>query len=317
MKKFSSYLFVLVAMVAAFSCTNTGFKKTKSGLLYKIISDGKNNPQVKVGEFIKINYIQKLKDSVLYSTYGSIPGYAKIDSVGPVYNPAELFTMLHKGDSLVVVLLADTIQKKNNGQLPPFIKKGDKIILAFKVLDVFENQDLVGKDRDGEMKKEKDHEALAIADYIAANKINAKKTDAGTWVDVQAIGDGPAVDTGKQVSVLYTGKSFPSGKVFESNITGPNKDTLKFVVGRHSMIEGMDDGVRMFKKGGRGTLYIPAFLAYDAQPGPNHKPYENLIFDVQIVDVSDAPKEVPHQQRPQMTEEQMKMLQEQMRKQQH
>jgi hypothetical protein len=40
-------------------------------------------------------------------------------------------------------------------------------------------------------------------------------------------------------------------------------------------------------------LYIPAFLAYDAQPGPGKTPNENLIFDVQIVDVTDAPAEQP------------------------
>jgi FKBP-type peptidyl-prolyl cis-trans isomerase FkpA len=47
--------------------------------------------------------------------------------------------------------------------------------------------------------------------------------------------------------------------------------------------------LKLFKKGGKGTLYIPAYLAYDAQPGPDGKPFENLMFDVEIVDVTDAP----------------------------
>ena len=51
-------------------------------------------------------------------------------------------------------------------------------------------------------------------------------------------------------------------------------------------------GIRILKKGGTATLYIPAFLAYDQQPsGPSRKPNENLIFDVKIVDVTDAPAE--------------------------
>jgi len=105
------------------------------------------------------------------------------------------------------------------------------------------------------------------------------------------VGDGPKVDSGKQVSVLYTGKFFPSGKVFESNATGPRTEPIKFVVGaKGGMIQGWDDGLRLFKKGGKGTLYIPAFLGYDARQGPGGKPFENLIFDVEIVDVTDAPK---------------------------
>jgi FKBP-type peptidyl-prolyl cis-trans isomerase FkpA len=112
----------------------------------------------------------------------------------------------------------------------------------------------------------------------------------------------------KQVSVRYTGKLFPSGKVFESNATGPGNEPFKFVVGQSQIIQGWDDGLRKFKKGGKGTLYIPAFLAYDAQPGPGRKQYENLIFDVEIVDVTDAPKQaagpampngIPQQGRPQ------------------
>jgi FKBP-type peptidyl-prolyl cis-trans isomerase FkpA len=55
------------------------------------------------------------------------------------------------------------------------------------------------------------------------------------------------------------------------------------------VIPGWDDGLKVFKKGGKGTLYIPAFMAYDAQPGPGRKPFENLMFDVEIVDVTDAP----------------------------
>ena len=312
MKKISSYLFISIVMIAAVSCTNQSFKKTKSGLLYKIISDGKS-AQVKRGDFIKIHYVQKLGDSLLYSSFGSVPGYARIDSVGPVYNPAEVFPLLRKGDSAIIVELADTLQHKF-GQLPPYIKKKDKITLAFKVLDVFSNQDLVGKDRETEMQKEKDRESKTIGDYIQANKINAQKTAVGTYVEIKSAGDGPAVDTGKQVYVLYTGKSLLTGKVFESNITGPRKDTLKFVIGGKSMIQGLDDGLRLFKKGGKGTLYVPAFLAYDAQPGPNHKPYENLIFDVDVVDVTDAPKESARAPMPRMTPEQQKKMLEQMQK---
>ncbi len=312
MKKISSYLFISVAVVFALSCTNQSFKKTKSGLLYKIISDGKN-PLVKRGDFIKIHYVQKIRDSLLFSSFGSVPGYAKIDSVGPVYNPAEVFPLLRKGDSVIIVELADTLKNKY-GQLPPFIKSKDKITLSFKVLDVFTSQDLVGKDRDDETQKEKVREDKIVADYLAANKISAKKTEAGTYVEIKTPGDGLAVDTGKQVSVLYTGKSIPSGKVFESNITGPRKDTLKVIIGRHSVIPGWDDGLRLFKKGGKGTLYIPAYLAYGAQAGPNQKPYENLFFDIEVVDVAVAPKEVPRSASPQMTPEQLKQLQEQMQK---
>ena len=286
MKQISSYLLVCTFLLAAVSCSNSEFKKTKSGLLYKIMSDGKGEP-AKKGEFLKVNVVQKLRDSILYTSEGGMPVYIPVDSPRPVYSPTEIFPLLRKGDSAVVVELADTLQRKFGGQLPPFIKKKDKISIAFKVLDVFPSEALLTDDRNQEVAKEKDREVKAVESYLSDNKINAEKTAKGTYVVVESVGNGPAVDSGKQVSVRYTGKLFPGGKVFESNVSGP--DPLKFIVGKGQIIQGWDDGLRKFKKGGKGTLYIPAFLAYDQQQGPGHKPYENLIFEVEVVDVTDAP----------------------------
>jgi FKBP-type peptidyl-prolyl cis-trans isomerase len=288
MKTISSYLWVSLVLLGAISCTNSDFKKTKSGLLYKIYSDGKG-PTAKKGEFLKGQITEKIRDSVLFATYGSLPFYARVDSTGPTYNPGEIFTMLRKGDSAVVVLLADTIQHKSGGQLPPFMKKKDKVIITIKVTDIFASQDLLMADRAQELGKEKDREVKDVESYLAKNNIQAQKSPLGAYYVVETPGDGPRVDSGKQVSVRYTGKLFPSGKVFQSNMTGPGNTPFKFVIGAHQIIPGWDDALRNFRQGGKGTLYIPAFLAYNDQKGPGGKPFEDLIFDIVVDTVRDAP----------------------------
>jgi FKBP-type peptidyl-prolyl cis-trans isomerase len=289
MKSISSYLLVGLGLLGAVSCSNSEFKKTKSGLLYKIYSDGKGDA-AKKGQFLKASVVEKLRDSVLYSSEGSMPVYMPVDSPRPVYSPIEIFTMLRKGDSAVVVQLVDTLQRKSGGQLPPFLKKKDKITFTFKVLDLFASEDLLTADRNAEIGKQKDREIKVVEDYLADSKIQAQKTAKGTYFVVAAAGDGPAVDSGKQVSVRYTGKLLPTGKEFESNMKGPGNEPFKFVIGQGQVIPGWDDGLRQFKKGGKGTLFIPAYLAYDQQLGPSRKPFENLMFEVEIVDVTDAPK---------------------------
>ncbi|HTQ26767.1 MAG TPA: FKBP-type peptidyl-prolyl cis-trans isomerase [Puia sp.] len=289
MKQLKLIVLIGSALMVLAACNNTGLKKTKSGLLYKIISDGKGL-QAKKGDYLKLTFSQKVRDSVLFSSAEGLPAYLRVDSSAPNYTLAEILTQLRKGDSAVVVQLADSIQRKSGQPLPPFIKKRDKIILTFRVVDLFKSMEDANKDRENEFAKQREKEVKTLEDYLAANKINVQKSPKGVYVVINTKGDGPAVDSGKQVSVRYSGKSFPDGKVFESNMTGPGNEPLKFVVGQHQIIEGWDDALRMFKKGGKGTLYIPAFLAYDAQMGPNHKPFENLIFDVEIVDVTDAPK---------------------------
>jgi hypothetical protein len=82
-----------LALVFIAGCSDGGFKRTKSGLLYKIISDGKG-PVAKKGEFLKLEFQQKLRDSVLGSSYGQMPAFVMVDSVGPIYDPAEVFNLL-------------------------------------------------------------------------------------------------------------------------------------------------------------------------------------------------------------------------------
>lgn len=288
MKKINSLVFALLGILLLVACDNHGLKKTKSGLLYKIISDEKN-PLVKKGQFIKLTYNQKIRDSVLFSSDSALPAYVRIDSVPTnAYSPVEIFSLLRKGDSAVVIQLGDSIQKISKQPLPPFIHKTDKIILTLRVQDVFENEDAVKKDREAAMEIIHAKESKDVENYLQQRGIQAVKTKLGTYIQIQNPGEGSLIDSGKQVSVIYTGKLFPSGKVFETNAE-EGKQPIKFVVGSHSIIPGWDDAVRLLKKGAKATLYIPAFLAYDQQPGPGRKPNENLIFDVNIVDVTDAP----------------------------
>ena len=288
MKTISSYLLVGVLLLGAASCTNSEFKKTKSGMLYKIYTDGKG-PVAQKGQFLKSNIMEKLRDSTLFSTYGNIPQYLPVDSPRGGYTPNDIFSLLRKGDSAVVVLAVDSMMRKMGGQLPAFLKKKDKIILTFKITDLFASQDLVLADRQQELNKQNDKEINLVQSYLTAHNIQAQKTELGTYYVIQTPGDGPAADSGKQVSIRYTGRALPGDKVFESNMTGPGNEPFKFVLGAHQVIPGWDDAIRKFKKGGKGTLYIPAYLAYNDRGMPGHPPFESLAFDIEVVDVTDAP----------------------------
>lgn len=295
-------------MLLMAACSGGGFKKTKSGLLYKIESDGKGKAANR-GDILKLHFAQRLKgkgkDSLLRESFGKMPSYAKVDSVGPVYDPSEIFRLLRKGDSATVVVAVDTLMKRNPGQLPLFLGKKDQIVLTIKVLDVFTADSLAQADNMKEMEKEQaraqvEQQKLAaegeklkapatkdIEEYLAKNKLSAVKTAGGTFVVIKEPGTGMKADSGKKVAIKYTGKLFPSGKEFESNMDG-SRPPYDVILGTGSVIAGWDEGLTYFKKGGKGTLYIPFFQAYGDRPGPGQKPHESLIFDVEVVDVTDA-----------------------------
>lgn len=300
MTKITSIFLSLCSLVILAACSSTDYKKTPSGIMYKIASAG-SGPLVKKGEILKFHYSQKLNDSLMFSSFAGIPTYARVDSVGPVYSPLEVLAFLHKGDSVAIVQLADTIMKKMPpGQQSP-LKKGDKITLTLKILDILKNDEMAQADQANELKSETSREQTTIESYLASKKITTQKTQKGVFVAIQSAGDGAAVDSGKFVSVNYTGKLFPSEKittekVFESNA---GKAPIQFTISSGQVIPGWDDGLKLLKKGGKATLYIPATMAYGQQPGPGGKSFENLIFDVEVVDVADKAPEAPKQM-PQM-----------------
>lgn len=301
MKKTTTIFGALVILLLA-GCSNGNFEKTRSGLMYKIISD-KKNPLIKKGDIIKLHFTQKVKDSVQVSSYEQMPMYAQVDSVGPNYDPKEIFTLLRKGDSAIMIISGDTLFKRN--QLPPTLSRKDHIVLTFRIVDVFTSDSAAQNDRMAEAgkaqakqmeemeKRNKEAEGLKapkqkeIEDYLAANKIKYEKGPLGTCVVITDPGTGLKADSGRRVFVRYTGKSFPGFKQFESNM-GPESQAYPVIIGHKEVIEGWEEGLQYFKKGGKGTLYVPFFLAYGSRPGPNGKPFESLVFDIQIDDVQDG-----------------------------
>lgn len=340
MKKQTGYFLVLLVAAAAFySCNGSAdYKKTKSGLLYKIIGNSKDSA-AKEGSILKINYVIKIgsTDSVLNTTYGKMPGFARVDAAPPdAYSPIEVFNQLHKGDSLVVIQFVDSIVKKNQGaggNLPPFLKKGDKIVMSFKVENVYKTQEEATADRTAEIEKEKARLAKeteadlvkqnqAMESWLKKNNITAQKTGTGTYVVIKDPGTGIQADSGKFVAVRYAGKILTTGKDFESNMD-PKAQPYVFqmdVNDGRGPIRGWNEGLKLFKKGGKGTLYIPGALAYakNPQPGSPFGVDEALIFDIVLEDVSDTELAPPQQQQlpPQLREQLQKQMEQQKQQQQ-
>lgn len=307
MKKAQLFLFGVLSLFILAACGGDSYKRTKSGLMYKIISDEKN-PVAKQGQVIKFDYVQKIRDSVLFASSENGPAYVPIDTaIGADYNPEEIFRFLRNGDSAVVVIEADTIRRKN-GQLPPFLKAKDKVILTLRVSKVFANMEEADKDRQGEIDKiikreeikaeeQKVKDLKFLNDYLKSKGITAQSAPKGTLVEILTPGNGLAIDSGKFVTVAYTGQTL-AGKVFDSSIDPKfGHEPYTFMIGGRGAIQGWDDGLRLFKKGGKGRLYVPSALGYGKRGnGEDIKPDENLIFDVEILEVTDkmpAPKAPP------------------------
>jgi len=274
-------------------------------MMYKIAKSGNSKDSIaRPGNIIKLHFTEKLNDSVLQTTFGKLPFYTGVDTSAAVaYSPSEVLSLVRKGDSVVVIQLIDTLIKKGlQPQLPPSAKKGDRLVYNIKIIDVFPNDSVARVDnakeigieqqrQQKEMAGAKEKEGKEIEAYLSTNKITAQKTPKGAYLQIIAVGDGPQADSGKLVSLRYRGTTF-AGKTFDTNMDSSfhHTEPLQFVVGAHRMIQGLEDAVPFLKKGGKGKVFVPAVLAYGASPGPGGSTYENLIFDIEVIDVAEAPR---------------------------
>ena len=280
-----------LALVAA-GCNQVDFKKTKGGMPYKLFAS-KSGRKITEGSFVKAEVIQKIKDSTVFNTYESLPVYFKYTPTGNMYDISELFPNLKEGDSVYAVQVMDTFLVRNP-QLAQQTnwKKGDKITTSLKIVKVFANMEDFQKDEAAEKDALVVNEEKAVQDYLKKNNIQAQKTGTATYVQILEKGTGTPVDSGKFVRVMYKGQTF-GGLVFDTNMDDSkgHTDPLEFNVGVGQMIKGFDEGVQLLNQGGKARIYMPSTLGYGAQPPPGSgiKPFEHLIFDVEVLEVRDSP----------------------------
>jgi FKBP-type peptidyl-prolyl cis-trans isomerase FkpA len=295
-------LFYLTGLVALLASCNS-FKKTKTGLLYKIISNGQGQ-KLENGDFFEIAITQRYKDSqtdtVLQSSDEKGTQIGKFDSLSIPPDYYQILSKARQGDSIVVKLSTDTILKKNPN-VPPFIKRNQFIVTSFKIVNVFTDQKQADSAKESEMSIMRTRDSLQsiiqaskddkiISDYLAKNNIKAVKAPLGTYVEIVEQGTGDAIDTSKVAKVFYTGRAMSTGKPFDSNTDSAfhHFDAISVDMNpeRPGMIKGWLDGLPLLKKGAKARFYIPSTLGYGARgAGQDIKPNENLIFDINISDV--------------------------------
>lgn len=130
-------------------------------------------------------------------------------------------------------------------------------------------------------------EVLEVKDPVVAKMRQVdstlfKQTSSGLKYAIIEEGNGPEADSGKIVTVHYSG-FLQDGKVFDSSIERDEPLTLMLGVGQ--VIPGWEEGIDLLKQGSKAQLIIPPQLAYGDRDLGVIPPNSTLIFDVEVVEV--------------------------------
>ena len=298
-------------------CTDLRFKKTKTGLEYRIVS-GNGGNEIKYGNAIQFKAYSYYNDSLLSTPYDSVAQVIEIDSTKLPAEYVGIFKSARTGDSIVTRMSTDTIKKFN--QLPPFAKSG-YLGYRFKIIDIISDPAKVTALRNQSMRSIKNIDSISyqkqktiddktLNDYLTSNNIRTTKTAKGTYVEIQNPGEGIAIDSGKAISVDYKGMTL-DGKILRQSYdpaTGKSIKPYTFVVGQRGAIQaGQMDWFILKKAVKEGCLSLHTLPTVPGAAGTVAiKPNTPLMFEVSVVDV------LTHDQyQKKMEEQQKKMLQEQ------
>lgn len=286
-KQILSVAAMATILASVTSCKDNSFKKTKDGLEYRIVTDEKGE-NAKYGDVIKVHYLVKIGDSVMFDSKKMMNGepieMPLNENTGPNKNmdPSEALTYMSAGDSAIVLAALDSQSIK----MYPWAKATDKVQFQFKLVSVTPKAKF-----EEEMKNKSANQAATddkiITDFLAKNNITAQKTASGLYYVITKPGAGENAVAGKTVKVKYTGRTL-DGSIFDSNIE-PGFNTLEpleFGLGQKQVIPGWDEGIALLNKGAKATLYIPSPLAYGEQsPTPKIPANGILMFDVELLDI--------------------------------
>lgn len=133
-----------------------------------------------------------------------------------------------------------------------------------------------------------------------------KELESGVLMKVEVPGDQENKPTPESfLTVRYTGK-FIDGTIFDSSFRDPetnepkpftaDSEPAKFPFPLEGLIPGWIEAFQQLGKGAKATLVIPSDQAYGDSPG-QLPPGSTLVFDVELVDVSDK---APEQAEPEL-----------------
>lgn len=267
-------LVVMVAVTASCTSKYPGFKKSDSGLYYKLYKVSKDTIKPKVKYWISMDYRlivkSKGKDSTFIDSRKSKQGPLRMqlptsDYKGDIY---EGMRMLAPGDSGEFLVNADSLFKKTFRQpfRPKYIDSNSMARFVIHMVTVDSPEAL--------QKKEKE----TLDKFIADNKITVAPQPSGLYYIEEVAGKGIKIDSGCQV--IYNVKiSMIDGKqVF-------GQDSMKFVYGKRQDMSGFLEGIKMMKKGGQARLILPSQLAFGERGYREIPPYTSIIYDVKVLDV--------------------------------
>ncbi len=118
-----------------------------------------------------------------------------------------------------------------------------------------------------------------IVDYLNRNNIKAERLESGLYYTVEEAGSSEKPGPNSLMSAHYRG-TLLNGKEFDSS----HKRGKPYSFKAGGVIKGWSEGIPLYGKGGKGTIFVPSSMGYGSRDMGTIPPNSVLIFEVELVD---------------------------------
>lgn len=261
-----------------------GYKKDRTtGIYYQFFGEIHDTAAMpKTGDLVGILFSLRAGDSLLIPMS---PNEMLMDSLyeGDIF---AAIRMMHVGDSASFILDGPEFFKHfMQDTVYPFGK--DPLYFDVKLygqMPAAQFQQMRAEYEKMMMEKQAE-EVESIKKYVADNKIKVESTPEGIYIVTTKKGTGAQPQPMQTVTVHYTGKLL-DGTVFDSSVK--RGEPFSFMLGARQVIPGWEVAVSKMHVGEKATVLIPSDFAYGERGNYAIPPFSPLVFDIEVLSVSDA-----------------------------
>jgi FKBP-type peptidyl-prolyl cis-trans isomerase len=285
---FTLALVVLTGGAMLVSCNSDypGYKKTDSGIYYKLFTKGNDDTtKVRLGKVVTMNLKYGLIDSTLFDSkeMASPIVLPVIESQyeGDFYEALQLFS---QGDSASFVLKAGPFFTKTFGQpaVPEFMTDETDLYFDVKLAKV-QSEEEIEAENQARNREQEEQELVKLQQYVQNNNITVQPSATGVYYMESKKGSGKAPVTDQYATVHFTVSLLDGMKLFSTVERG---EPIDFKVGSKFENPGFQEAVGKMKEGGKATAIVPSSMAFGAQGAGNIvPPFSTLYYELELVKV--------------------------------
>jgi FKBP-type peptidyl-prolyl cis-trans isomerase len=112
--------------------------------------------------------------------------------------------------------------------------------------------------------------------YVKSRDNSFKKNEIGFWYKIEKSENGTKIKASENINISYK-------LLFLNGIIIQEVEKQNLVLGKKQVVVGLEEGIKLMKKGEKATFIIPWYLAYGMNgKEPLIPPFTSIIYKVEI-----------------------------------